>query len=210
MKIRDLSLNKLPCFYVCLISRRKEDAKKHADMLRDSLKTKPDARVMAFDVETYEHDKITVLEVGYVLANIDKMEEQEAFHYIIEENLHYSNKDYVPDNRERFKFGTSQRMSLVEAADKFQQHIAGVDFLVTHAGHNDEEYLAGCGISLDGRQTFDTQMLALALLTGGPLIYSLKRLLSDLGIEYEEDILHNAGNDAVYTLKVFLGLSKKV
>lgn len=189
--------------------RRREEAKKHLNMLRDSLKSKPYPRVMAFDVETYEYDKVTVLEVGYVIAKIDKPEEQETFHYIIEENLHFSNKDFVPDNRERFKFGTSKRVSLVEAAEKFQKHIADIDFLVTHAGHNDEQYLAGCGISLTGKQIFDTQMLAMALLTGGPQTYSLKRLLGDLAIEYDENVLHNAGNDAVYTLKAFLGLCKR-
>lgn len=165
---------------------------------------------MAYDVETYEHDKSITLEVGYVITNLDKPDENEAFHYIIEENQHYSNKDYVPDNRERFKFGTSQRMSLKETAEKFTKHIADADFLVTHAGHNDQKYLEGCGISLKGKQQFDTQTLALALLTGGPVIYSLKRLLTDLKIDFDEDVLHNAANDAVYTMKVFLALSKKI
>ena len=165
---------------------------------------------MTFDVETYEHDKSQTLEFGYVITNLDKPEEIDAFHYIIEENLHYSNKDYVPDNREQFKFGTSQRMSLKEAAEKFKQHIADADFLVTHAGHNDEAYLSGCGISLEGKQVFDTQKLAMGLLTGGPLIYSLKRLLNDLEIDFDEDVLHNAANDAVYTSKVFIALSKKI
>lgn len=190
--------------------RRKEEARQHVNLLRSTLQTKPNARIVTFDVETYEHDKSLTLEVGYVITNLDKPDEKEAFHYIIEENLHYSNKDYVPDNRERFKFGTSQRMSLKETAEKFMQHIADVDFLVTHAGHNDEKYLAGCGISLEGKQQFDTQTLALALLTGGPVVYSLKRLLTDLGIDFDEDVLHNAANDAVYTMKVFLALSKKI
>lgn len=65
-------------------------------------------------------------------------------------------------------------MSLKEAAEKFKQHMADADFLVTHAGHHDDVYLAGCGISLEGKQTFDTQTLAMALLTGGPVLYSLK------------------------------------
>ena len=190
--------------------RRKEEAKQHVNLLRTTLQTKPNARIMTFDVETYEHDKSQTLEVGYVITNLDKPDEIDAFHYIIEENLHYSNKDYVPDNRERFKFGTSQRMSLEEAAEKFKQHIADADFLVTHAGHNDEAYLSGCGISLEGKQTFDTQKLAMGLLTGGPLICSLKRLLNDLEIDFDEDVLHNAANDAVYTSKVFIALSKKI
>ena len=196
------------CFY-----RRKEEARQHVNLLRTSLQAKPNARTVTYDVETYEYDKSITLEIGYVITKLDNPDENEAFHYIIEENLHYSNKDYVPDNRERFKFGTSQRMSLKEAAEEFKQHIADADFVVTHAGHNDEKYLAGCGISLEGKEKFDTQKLAMALLTGaygGPVIYSLKRLLGDLEIEFDEDILHNAANDAVYTMRVFLALSKKV
>ena len=193
-----------------IFSRRKEEARQHVNLLRITLQSEPNARIMTFDVETYEHDKSQTLEVGYVITNLDKPEEIDAFHYIIEENLHYSNKDYVPDNRERFKFGTSQRMSLKEAAETFKQHIADADFLVTHAGHNDEVYLSSCGISLEGKQMFDTQTLAMGLLTGGPIIYSLKRLLNDLHIDFDEDILHNAANDAVYTLKVFIALSKKI
>ncbi|KAJ7394125.1 hypothetical protein OS493_003803 [Desmophyllum pertusum] len=111
--------------------RRKEEANKQVTLLRSSLKTKPDARLMAFDVETYENDKSITLEIGYVFVNLDKPEEKEAFHYIIEENLHYTNKEYVPDNRELFKFGTSQRMSLEKTAEKFKQHITDADFLVT-------------------------------------------------------------------------------
>ena len=201
---------KLSFDYDVLFCRRKEEAKKHVNLLRTTLQTKPNARIMAFDVETYEHDKSQTLEVGYVITNLDRPDENDAYHYIIEENLHYSNKDYVPDNRERFRFGTSQRMSLKEAAEKFKQHIADVDFLVTHAGHNDEVYLSRCGISLEGKQIFDTQTLAMALLTGGPVIYSLKRLLNDLKIDFDEDVLHNAANDAVYTSNVFIALSKKI
>ena len=55
---------------------------------------------------------------------------------------------------------------------------------------------------------FDTQILATALLPDGPPLYSLKRLLEDLEIKFDEKILHNGGNDAVYTMKVFLTLTQ--
>lgn len=131
-------------------------------------------------------------------------EDVETFHYIIKENLEYVNGDNVPDNRDRFKFGTSRRMSLRKAAAEIQKHIEEADFLVTHSGAHDEEYLASCGVSVSGKQMFDTQILATALLPDGPTLYGLKRLLVDLDIPFDEDILHNGGNDAYYTLKVFL------
>lgn len=166
---------------------------------------------MAFDVETYENDHTKIIEIGFVVTSlVNPKESEQAFHFIIEENSHLVNKDYVPDNRDKFNFGTSQRMSLREAANKFMEYIRGVDFLVTHSGANDEEYLASSGISLEGKPMFDTQLLALALLTSGNAVFGLKRLLSDLGIPYDEQILHNAGNDAAYTMNVFLALTRKI
>ena len=114
----------------------------------------------------------------------------------------------MPDNRDHFIFGTSKRMSLRRAAAKIQEHIVDADFLVTHSGAHDTEFLDSCGVSISGKLMFDTQILATALLPDGPPLYSLKRLLEDLEIKFDEKILHNGGNDAVYTMKVFLTLTQ--
>ena len=173
-----------------------------------TLKSKPQALILAFDLEVYEHDHSVILEIGYVMTTLDNpVEDMETFHYIIKENLKHVNGDHVPDNRDRFKFGTSRRMSLRKAAAKIQNHINEADFLVTHSGAHDEEFLASCGVSVLGKRMFDTQILAMALLPDGPLCYSLKRLLIDLEIPFEEDILHNGGNDAYYTMDAFLALT---
>ena len=95
-------------------------------------------------------------------------------------------------------------MSLGEATKKLQEHIDAADFLVTHSGAHDTEFLANCGVSVSGKPMFDTQILAKALLPDGPQTYSLKRLLADLEISFDEDILHNGGNDAYHTMEVFL------
>ena len=167
--------------------------------------------MMAFDVETYEKDFSIILEIGFVVSSLARPEKsKEAFHFIIAENSHFVNSEYVPDNRDKCKFGTSERMSLKDAAAKFMQHMRDVDFLVTHSGAHDEAYLASSGISLERKTMFDTQLLALALLTSGTAVFGLKRLLNDLAITFDEDILHNAGNDAYYTLKLFLALAKKI
>ena len=167
---------------------------------------------MAFDVETYENDSSLILEIGFVVSSMTRPEDsQKAFHFIITENSHFVNREYVPDNRDKFKFGTSERMSLKEAAAKFTRYIRNADFLVTHSGAHDEAYLASSGISLEGKPMFDTQLLALALLTSGTTaVFGLKRLMSDLAIPFDEGILHNGGNDAVYTMKLFLALAKKI
>lgn len=105
-------------------------------------------------------------------------------------------------------FGTSRRMSLRRAAAKIQNHIDDADFLVAHSAAHDEEFLANCGVSVSEKRMFVTQVLAMALLPDGPPLYSLKRLLTDLEIPFEEDILHNGGNDAYYTMEVFLAFTQ--
>ena len=99
-------------------------------------------------------------------------------------------------------------MSLRRAATKIQEHIAEADYLVTHSGAHHTEFLDSCGVSISGKLMFDTQILATALLPDGPPLYSLKRLLEDLEIKFDEKILHNGGNDAGYTMKVFLTLTQ--
>lgn len=187
--------------------RKKEEAKKSVKKLRRTLKRKPQALILAFDLEVYEHDHSVILEIGYAMTTLDNPEDDlQTFHYIIKENLGYANGDCVPDNRALFMFGTSKRMSLRRAAAKIQNHIDEADFLVAHSGAHDEEFLASCGVSVSGKHMFDTQVLAMALLPDGPPLYSLKRLLIDLEIPFDEDILHNGGNDVCYTMDVFLAL----
>ena len=99
-------------------------------------------------------------------------------------------------------------MSLKRAAAKIQEHIDEADFLVTHSGEHDEEFLASCGVAVSQKPMFDTQILAMALRPNGPLLYSLKRLLDDLDIQFDEDVLHNGGNDAFYTMEAFLALTE--
>ena len=188
--------------------RKKEEAKKSVTKLRRTLRREPDAVVLAFDLEVYEHDHSIILEIGYAMTSLDSPEDDlKTFHYIIKENVGYSNGDCVPDNRDHFMFGTSRPMSLRRAAAKIQKHIDDADFLVAHSAAHDEEFLAHCGVSVSEKRMFDTQVLAMALLPDGPPLYSLKRLLTDLEIPFDEDILHNGGNDAFYTMEVFLALT---
>ncbi|XP_068711864.1 uncharacterized protein [Montipora foliosa] len=188
--------------------RKREKAKRRVRELNRTLKANPAAVILAFDLEVYEHDHSIVLEIGYVMANFHEPERMNTFHYIIEENQRYKNKDHLPDNRSSFIFGTSKTLALKRAAREIQEHIDESDFLVTHSGEHDREFLAFCGVSLSDKPMFDTQTLAMALLPEGPLYYSLKRLLVDLEIQFETNILHNGGNDAHYTMQAFLALTR--
>ena len=144
--------------------RKRQEAISYADKLRRMIRAKPASTFLAFDIEVYEHDFDKMLEIGFVKFGLQPGAPREYHHYIITDNLHYVNKDRVPDNRDRFLFGESRRMTLREAAVQFEEHIAGADFLVAHAGANDEHYLSMQGIDLQGKQIFDTQVCNLFLL----------------------------------------------
>ena len=115
----------------------------------------------------------------------------------------YKNKD-----RNRFEFGTSERMSLKEAAAKVQEQIEAVDILVTHGGAQDAELLECCGISVTEKIMFDTQLLAMVLLQDRRLdLNNLKQSLVELEIPFDENVrLNNSGNYAYLNTAVFLKL----
>ncbi|KAK3728481.1 hypothetical protein QZH41_002337 [Actinostola sp. cb2023] len=192
-------------------ARARKNASDHSSKLRQMLTNQKEANFVAFDLEVYDKDRQTILEVGSVKFTLKDDDKPEYFHAIIEENLHLVNSN-VGDNRDNFKFGTSQRMSLKEAAALLQEKIASADVLVVHAGANDDKYLADNDIKTAEKTTFDTQILALNLLpTSNPRMISwgLKKILEELLISFDQDILHNAGNDAHYTTMAFKRLVKK-
>ena len=195
-------------------SRQREDARLHARKLKSSLSGRSfsDSTFLAFDTELYEHNHEILLEIGFVEFTLKDDESLKFFHYIITDNEHIKNGDNVPDNRDKFQFGTSERFSLHEAARPFRQHIEGANVLVVHGGRTDTKILDQLDIQISAKEKFDTQVLALALLSTGPRMprhWGLKRMMVEMGITCDESILHNGGNDAAYTMKAFRTLANK-
>ena len=144
--------------------RKRQEAISYADKLSRIIRAKPTSTFLAFDIEVYEYDSDKMLEIGFVKFGLQPGSPREYRHYIITDNLHYVNGERVPDNRDKFLFGESRRMTLREAAVQFEEHIAGAEFLVAHSGANDEHYLSMQGIDMQGKQIFDTQVCNLLLL----------------------------------------------
>ena len=113
-----------------IIKRKHEEAQDHFIEVRNAFSIQDEKDFLAFDIEAYEHDHSQVLEIGYVIVrfspvrhrtegNLPKAEVTSREHLIIEENLHFKNKDNVPDNRDGFKFGVSETLSLEDAVERF-------------------------------------------------------------------------------------------
>ena len=111
------------------IRRKHNEAREHFTEVKSAFNTQYQKSFIAFDLEVYEHDYSQVLEIGYVIVSfsptprrtdggLPKAEVTSRKHLIIEENLHYKNKDNVPDNRDGFRFGVSETLSLEDAVER--------------------------------------------------------------------------------------------
>jgi DNA polymerase III epsilon subunit-like protein len=150
-------------------------------------------------------------------------------HFIVNEYKHLVNKRFVRGHPDKFSFGTTQQLPLAIAANMlrrlFQDPTQLDDLmntlktpesdlreivLVGHGISSDVEYLKN--INFDAHQvknivsTADTHRIL-----GKTGQTSLARLLTALNFNSVEDVeqqlwLHNAGNDAVWTMKALVML----
>lgn len=158
--------------------------------------------IFEFGVSTYENGKIR------------------NHHYLIQEN--YVNKKTNPSLQFKFDFGETKIISMDEIIPTFQKHLRGANYLLFHEYSADYGILKENGSSIEDisnnygmtlpegvapkkceiidTQPFFKKHFKETLKEKEPL--SLKRLLAAFGIQGES--LHNSGNDAVYTMQVFL------
>ncbi|KAG5417934.1 hypothetical protein I9W82_004262 [Candida metapsilosis] len=167
-------------------------------------KTKP---VVAIDCEAYElgHHDVTEIGIAVLKPLSTSVPQINTTHLIVKEHLHKRNSKYVPDNKDQFLHGTSYIVKendaveiLKSVLDKYITHQNGV--LVGHSISAEIKYFKSLGIELPSTvNTLDTLKLhRIGRSNGGSLGGCLKLL--GLPCSY----LHNAGNDAYYTLLVAL------
>lgn len=184
-------------------------------------------RLLAFDVEAYEHDQRSLLELGVAIYDIPESKEAmladppmiKITHYIMEENRRKKNGRFCADNQENFSFGKSHyapttRVLALLLEEMRQPHTAII-------GHNlpaDLKYLVEARSYASSkaeaikftqkwfknRPTFDTQAIFKEVHLR-PHQEKLEKILAHYGIPHEH--MHNAGNDAYYTLVTALRLA---
>ncbi|KAM0714656.1 hypothetical protein Q7P37_009954 [Cladosporium fusiforme] len=214
-----------PILHIDLVKAFSDSYPKHQD--------KPDVVFVCLDCEAFERDQKKVTEVGVAIldtrnlrdidlftSSVAIMEHIKAAHYRPVEYSKFVNKRFVHGCPDAFGFGTSTWVRLPDVAPilhrvfqdppslsdaaRFQVQTPTTQRNVIVIGHglgNDDKYLRTLGFSLGavgnivGRA--DTQKL-----TGSKTQVGLKKLLAALEIDAMN--LHNAGNDAVYTLQAFV------
>ena len=171
--------------------------------------------VLCIDIEMYEDDHGKVLEIG--LTDLKDKSGMDTVHYIVSEHLHLNNGRYVPDHRDDFMFGTSRILSEKQIAEHLMASLKASSILIAHGIGGDVNVLSRF-FREQGRETEFTALLSSLecvdscrftklLCQRVKSEHSVKRALKELSIPF--DNLHNAGNDAAYTVQLLHGLHIK-
>lgn len=197
---------------------------------------KPDVVFICIDCEAYEHDQAKVTEVGVAVLDMRDLwniepsrlsKEVPGFiksaHYRPVEFSRLVNRKFVHGCPKAFGFGISTWVKTTDVApilqrifeDPSRMSVAAHSHdttseplrdvvVVGHGLGNDDKYLRTLGFSFKSTPNViaeaDTQRLA-----STKTQVSLKKLLAALQIEAVN--LHNAGNDAVYTMQALVEMA---
>ncbi|KAG6873754.1 hypothetical protein C0995_011573 [Termitomyces sp. Mi166 len=181
----------------------------------------------AIDFEAWEYDHSVITEFGWRLVGWkDGKEHREATHVIVDEHQKYRNSKYVPEHRYDYGFGESQYVKKSLFPKMVSGFLAelneyGPVFLVFHDNSQDIKYLKSLGAPLDGL-TYINYTLPLAIPHNGPFVVDTSDLFAALeGVTDRKALgrvcahlqiptknLHNAGNDAHYTLEALISMAE--
>lgn len=168
--------------------------------------------VVAIDVEAYERCTLKVTEIGIAIYDpqdqwLLPIPQIKTIHILTEENLRLRNGKYVADRKFNFNGGVSYSMPQQKVQIFLQQVFAHYflekrGILVGHDVGADIKWLTKMGVKMPP-YTFTADSLKIYHLTtrkNG----SLRMILRRLNIPHAN--LHNAANDAYYTLLAVLSL----
>ncbi|KAL8277378.1 hypothetical protein RQP46_010218 [Phenoliferia psychrophenolica] len=177
------------------------------------------ATFLALDVETWEHDHDLLTEFGWSLVQFSGGKEvaRTVEHIVVQENAHRRNGRYCPDARDHFDFGTTrtlpQAQLLSTLSSLFSSSTSTPLYLIAHDPRSDLVALSLLGIPTTpflpsvpspppttGIFILDSQDLYCGLVREKGK-RKLELCASQLDVQTRR--LHNAANDAKYTLDIF-------
>lgn len=171
--------------------------------------------LFCIDVEAWERDMKKITEIGISIFDPRNQENAivpslQTFHLRPRENLRFKNGRFVPNNATYFSGTASYILSMEDSITFLKKLIEKYFFnadipccLVGHDLKGDVKWLKSLGIDFpEHNPNIDTQLL-MSFLTQQKR--SLTHSLSLIGIPHAN--LHNAGNDAYYTLLLALKIS---
>ncbi|KAG4100692.1 hypothetical protein H8356DRAFT_304832 [Neocallimastix lanati (nom. inval.)] len=172
---------------------------------------------ICLDIEAFERNHDFLTEFGWCLFKKNG-EIIKKKHAIVEEYISYHNGRYVPDNKNNYNFGKSEVVKLKDIYKELKNDFDQVNYLVGHGINNDIRFLKkikvdvskfkkmnGNSNKIDDYGIIETMDLFSGFFLTKPV--GLEKSLRRLEIPYKS--LHNAGNDAYYTMQVFLEIIKR-
>ncbi|KAI0552959.1 hypothetical protein F4679DRAFT_533085 [Xylaria curta] len=193
-------------------------------------KARESVRFVSFDVEAYERDTRVVTEIGFAVLDTDDIIDVhpgergenwfplvQAYHFRIKERSYIVNSEFVQGCPEAFDFGKSE-MVAIKDIKKAVGKILGDDesedrrpvILVGHDISHDLNYLLRIGYNpwrvpqiVDEVDT-KTMFQRIQRSPDGRGLATVCAQLGIPGFHY-----HNAGNDAVYTLRATIAIAIK-
>lgn len=175
--------------------------------------------LISIDVEAWERDSKCVTEIG--IAIYDPKRQTQALlpsitsiHILLRDHMGRKNGRFVPDHSENFNgeysyiLSEAEAVKLVKNLVNYYMHDYELDcYLVGHDIKGDLNWLEGLGVVLSkDTKVLDTQKIYAA--SHGKRGGSLKNALRMACIPHA--FLHNAGNDAYYTILLALALCDPV
>lgn len=154
----------------------------------------------------FEYINLDVFEFGISIHQNDVIKN---YHYLVEEN--YVNKKTNPELQFKFEFGETKIIPEHLIALVLKEHLDDADYLLLHGHSND--YLILCKYGLDLNKEENLKIMDTILFYKEHFnkykgeAANLKKMLSEFGIESRN--LHNSGNDAVMTLKLFMEMHRQ-
>jgi hypothetical protein len=182
-----------------------------------SLIRKREKVLVGIDLEYFERDHQFLTEIGIAIFNPivndpnGVIPDIKSMHIIVKENESKKNYLTVPDNKDRFSFGKSLKLSLAESQKGVEQILNYYSernqlVIVGHSVDGDIQMLRDRGFRVPRHEVLDTYRLWRATQPAGP--GSLGELLKFFGIPH--GVLHNAGNDAFYNIQLALKMLNPV
>ncbi len=164
-------------------------------------------KLISLDLEVFEKDQRCITEIGMTVRK-DHFSPVESQHFLIKEYLHLKNGTHVDDKSDRFEpyFGKTRKISLQAAVGMVQEEMdQGPFIIVAQDGIPDMDKLcqAGLNVNKEDLRILDTKEL-FCTFEGALEGRRLGVILYRLNLDFWN--LHNAGNDARYTLEVLLAI----
>jgi hypothetical protein len=178
-----------------ILSRKVFDGK--SNLARDFINTK----VLAIDFEYFKTDKYySITEIGIAVNEKDNIS---GYHFLIQENYQKKKNGNL---QKKFNFGESKVIEVNQIRDIIEHLLKDSQYILFHTEKYDMEILQQFGIRLNNTQVVDTQAAYQRYYKHHDIPKEkLKNLLNVFKIPFKN--LHNAGNDAYYTLMLLQKMS---